>query len=617
MKKENCRYLTPFKMCIIDNFPFIEADFDAITNYQLLCKVVEYLNKVIASENEQNKAIKEIQDFLNTLDLQDEVDKKLDEMAESGELQEIIASYLNANAIWGFDNVASMKTATNLINGSYAKTLGYYAKNDGGGATYKIRTITNDDVVNEMDIIELADDTLIAELVIENNTINMKQVGCSSEVADNSTIINTMISKYCNEYIGNKDIYFPADTYPITHAIEIEKGHFTFNGGLATIKQNADNTPIIEFTYPSSPLYTAKVTLKDITLEFANQQTKSNGYGIKFDHMVYQSNFENITVIKPYIGIGTNSSLDESLWKISWKQILINSFYYRGFSLVVTTGAPQNYFENIYLQCAGVTQVGGCCFYANNLQAVIDNIEVNTNSNGAQFMHLSACSVKLGNFVCEGLTVATNRLFDIVQSTLTVNTIIVTDYNGEFSDSNALIDNYRSSIDINWIKITKRSGATDNLHIVRNSDVGGDYNHITKIGRIGSSGNQKVSDYVLAAGNGKGLVEVGKEPMANYNELGANTKIYGDIFIKKLTGNVELSFDNTTVGIGEYNIIVNDFDSKTLTIKVPHYNGAYIETTVTVSESSLTTLKFVFTGRPYNLGWILYKNGAYLQSSNL
>lgn len=617
MKEKNCGYLTPFKLCIIDNFPFIEADFDAITNYQLLCKVVEYLNKVIVNENEQNKAIKEIQDFLNTLDLQDEVDKKLDEMAESGELQEIIADYLNAKAVFGFDTVASMKSATNLINGSYAETLGYYAKNDGGSALYKIRTITNDDVVNEMDIIELADDTLVAELIIKDNTINMKQVGCSSEVADNSTIINTMISKYCNEYLGNKDIYFPADTYPITHAIEIEKGHFTFNGGLATIRQDADNTPIIEFTYPSSPLYTAKVTLKDITLEFANQQTESNGYGIKFDHMVYQSTFENITIIKPYIGIGTVSNIDQSLWKMSWKQILINSFYYRGFSLIANTGAPQNYFENIYLQCAGVTQVGGCCFYANNLQAVIDNIEVNTNSNGAQFMHLSLSSVKLGIFCSEGLTVATNRLLDIVQSTLSVDTIIVSDYTGEFSDSNALIDNYKSSIDINWIKITKRAGAVNNLHIVRNSDSGAESNHITKIGRIGTSGNQQVSDYVLAGGNGKGLVEVGKEPMANYNELNANTKIYGDIFIKKLTGNVELSFDNTTVGIGEYNIIVNDFNSNTLTIKVPHYNGAYIVTTVTVSEASLTTLKFVFTGRPYNLGWILYKNGTYLQSSNL
>ena len=46
------KYLTPFKWFILENFPFIEEDFDAITNYQLLCKVVEYLNKTIHKTNE-------------------------------------------------------------------------------------------------------------------------------------------------------------------------------------------------------------------------------------------------------------------------------------------------------------------------------------------------------------------------------------------------------------------------------------------------------------------------------------------------------------------------------------------------------------------------------------
>ena len=36
-----------FRRCVLQNFPFIEEDFDALTDYGLLCKVVEYLNKVI------------------------------------------------------------------------------------------------------------------------------------------------------------------------------------------------------------------------------------------------------------------------------------------------------------------------------------------------------------------------------------------------------------------------------------------------------------------------------------------------------------------------------------------------------------------------------------------
>ena len=45
--------LTPFKLCVLQNSPFIEADFDAVTNYQLLCKVVEELNKVIDNNNKR------------------------------------------------------------------------------------------------------------------------------------------------------------------------------------------------------------------------------------------------------------------------------------------------------------------------------------------------------------------------------------------------------------------------------------------------------------------------------------------------------------------------------------------------------------------------------------
>ena len=94
-------HLTPFKMCVLQNFPFIEADFDAVTNYQLLCKVVEYLNNIIDNNNKQNENITQLEqnfitlynyvkDYFNNLDVQDEINKKLDEMAADGSLSELI-----------------------------------------------------------------------------------------------------------------------------------------------------------------------------------------------------------------------------------------------------------------------------------------------------------------------------------------------------------------------------------------------------------------------------------------------------------------------------------------------------------------------------------------------
>ena len=174
--------LSPFKWFVLENFPFIEADFDALTEWQLFCKIGKEINKIINSQNivgEQAETLTNafntlknyVDNYFNNLDVQDEINNKLNDMVEQGTLQEIIADYLNSKAIFGYDNVNDMKQATNLIAGSYAKTLGYYSKNDGGMATYKIRTITNEDVVDEMFIISLNNNSLIAELIISKNII--------------------------------------------------------------------------------------------------------------------------------------------------------------------------------------------------------------------------------------------------------------------------------------------------------------------------------------------------------------------------------------------------------------------------------------------------------------
>ena len=143
----NFKKLPPFKFFVLQNFPFIEADFDAITNYQLLCKVVEYLNKVIDENNrigEQTEnltnSFTELQEYVtnyfDNLDIQDEINNKLDEMAESGELVEIIGQYLQLAGIFGYDTIAVMKTAENLTIGSICRTLG---RNTFNGNLYRRR----------------------------------------------------------------------------------------------------------------------------------------------------------------------------------------------------------------------------------------------------------------------------------------------------------------------------------------------------------------------------------------------------------------------------------------------------------------------------------------------
>ena len=119
--------LTFRKLCLMNmqqltNFPYIEKDFDALTDYELLCLVVDYLNNVIKNQNEQNDSITRmynafltlqtyvnntkdtledafntldnyVRNYFNNLDVQDEVNNALDELVASGQMDEIFAQY--------------------------------------------------------------------------------------------------------------------------------------------------------------------------------------------------------------------------------------------------------------------------------------------------------------------------------------------------------------------------------------------------------------------------------------------------------------------------------------------------------------------------------------------
>lgn len=82
--------LPPFKRWTLENFPFIEDDFDAITNYQLYCKIVEYIKSVDTYMQGVDSFLTEVENYFNNLDVQDEVNNKLDEMAEDGTLASLI-----------------------------------------------------------------------------------------------------------------------------------------------------------------------------------------------------------------------------------------------------------------------------------------------------------------------------------------------------------------------------------------------------------------------------------------------------------------------------------------------------------------------------------------------
>ena len=82
--------IPPFKRWTLENFPFIEEDFDAITNYQLYCKIVEYIKKVAANQNVLDGQIDYVVNYFDNLNVQEEINNKLDEMVEDGTIESLL-----------------------------------------------------------------------------------------------------------------------------------------------------------------------------------------------------------------------------------------------------------------------------------------------------------------------------------------------------------------------------------------------------------------------------------------------------------------------------------------------------------------------------------------------
>lgn len=144
-------------------------------------------NTVLATEELQQKYIELVEyvnNYFENLDVQEEINNKLDEMAESGDLADIIAEYLQVVGLICFNTKSNMVAAENLADGSFVKTYGTTTYNDGYGEFYKIRTLLNTDVIDDDNIVALTNyPTLIAEKMpnayinsINNEINNLKRL---------------------------------------------------------------------------------------------------------------------------------------------------------------------------------------------------------------------------------------------------------------------------------------------------------------------------------------------------------------------------------------------------------------------------------------------------------
>lgn len=90
----NKKIYGPFQLWVLNNFPFTIDDFDSTSQYQMLLKITGALKEQLDVNSDIYKKIEDIENYLDNLDIQEEVNNKINELVEDGTLSEIINDQL-------------------------------------------------------------------------------------------------------------------------------------------------------------------------------------------------------------------------------------------------------------------------------------------------------------------------------------------------------------------------------------------------------------------------------------------------------------------------------------------------------------------------------------------
>lgn len=261
-------------MGLYSNFPY--TDFENLNLDWIIKTVREYVDRIDDVEIDIEEVKKYVQDkiteietfvddYFENLDVQEEINNKLEEMYESGELSDIIQQYLQVSSLLTFNTKSELKNASNLIDGVDTLTLGGTDYLDGNTNLYKIRTVTSGDVVDDVNILSLVNyPTLIAERIPKTDRgvyINVKTLGAVGDgVTDDSTIINNAINDYGY-------VYIPSGTYYMGSYMDIKDNTHIISDN-ATILYDDNTTGYLTNPVRFTKVFSVKnVIIEDITFK--------------------------------------------------------------------------------------------------------------------------------------------------------------------------------------------------------------------------------------------------------------------------------------------------------------------------------------------------------------
>ena len=385
---------------------------ESMSYYECICNFYNYLkNEIMPALNNNAEAVAELQElfvnleeyvnnYFENLDIQEEVDNKLEEMYENGQLADLIEQFINLQITYTYDDLGDLQEAENLVNGSYVQTLGYDELNDGGGARYKVRNIINTDDVDNVYIVQLANPELIAELIY-GNEIHINQLNGSTN--DIGAIINEAISK------GITVFNFNNQEYTCSTSITLDNHKYLFNFNNANVTTSANKMFNVVCNNLNKSTINDLETSGDDTNTFIELSPVSSwGCGINL----------NNCVIKRYLKLLYGKSIFNSI--INNTQFISDNGYIQIENADASAGNMSNcnVFNNCYIRSRTEDTT-----YDPDYKIILNGVK-NLQFNSCAFgrcktlLSLTSCAdIELNNCQIENVNAVTNTRSGLVNTT--------------------------------------------------------------------------------------------------------------------------------------------------------------------------------------------------------
>ena len=250
-------------------------------------------NRLNKQDSELSQNIKKQNEIIQANKLkQDELERKYDEQIkniassepQNAEIVDARAGFPTLGSIikqkiYHFKNISEMKNCLTLVPGDVVETLGYREINDGGGATYKIRSKTSGDIEDNGKI-HFVGTNLVAELIIEKE-INVLSFGIDKT---GNSDCSSVIQKILDESSENTNIYFPTGMYLFNSSIDFTNAYKINIRGCDNYNYMFDFSSKLLFNNCSGFINVNTCTFNDLTI-IGNKNTYENdgiqGYKIK------------------------------------------------------------------------------------------------------------------------------------------------------------------------------------------------------------------------------------------------------------------------------------------------------------------------------------------------